>query len=166
MPAFRRNRGKARRDRLSIAWVCALVAYLGALYVVTLTGDGTGAGPRGNVVPFASIVSTWTDSVSPLIHRLIYLLGNLILLVPLAVAALIARPAIRGGRVVLICAIFAASIEIVQWLFIDGRAGDIDDVILNTLGVVIVVRVCGDRVRLVSSSPPLAASAGGGESLT
>lgn len=73
--------------------------------------------------------------------------GNLMLLAPLGVLLPVVSTRLRGPlRLALIGAMVSFSIEILQGLAVPGRAYDIDDVILNTAGVVLAYLLIGRKV--------------------
>ena len=142
------DRVPARRSASSRATLAAaLLLYVAALAAVTLLPEGQGTSPRGNVVPFASLLATWTDSDAPVATRATYLMGNLLLLSPLALLARLSGSRFGAGRFALGGAALSAGIELAQWLWIDGRAGDIDDALLNTAGAVAVWMALGPLAR-------------------
>jgi glycopeptide antibiotics resistance protein len=77
--------------------------------------------------------------------------GNLALLAPLGVLLPVVSTRLRGPlRLALVGAMASLAIETVQGAAVLGRAFDIDDVILNTAGVVLAYLLVGRRVsRLV-----------------
>lgn len=83
-------------------------------------------------------------------------LGNVIFFVPLGIAlALITWPSRRAASwrwalaVILMGAMFSIGVELGQ-LFVAGRATDVDDVILNTIGVVFGLVIARSAIAAVS----------------
>jgi glycopeptide antibiotics resistance protein len=73
--------------------------------------------------------------------------GNLALLAPLGVLLPVVSTRLRGPlRLALVGAMASLAIEIVQGSVVLGRAFDIDDVILNTVGVVLAYLLVGRKV--------------------
>lgn len=73
--------------------------------------------------------------------------GNLALLMPLGVLLPILFAGLRGFvRVTLAVAVISLGIESIQGLVIMGRAFDVDDVILNTVGAAIAYLLVGRRI--------------------
>ncbi|TDB83076.1 VanZ family protein [Actinomadura sp. KC216] len=73
--------------------------------------------------------------------------GNLALLMPLGVLLPIVWTTLRGPiRLALVTGVLSLAIETVQGAFVVGRAFDIDDVILNVIGVVIAYLLLGRRL--------------------
>lgn len=103
------------------------IAVLGVLFLTLGLANPGGGGV--NLVPFATI-SEQLRTLSPGM-AVFNLLGNVLVLAP---AAFLARPAWGWSwRTTGLAALaFSGAIEIAQGL--TGRAGDIDDVLLNTLG--------------------------------
>lgn len=73
--------------------------------------------------------------------------GNLMLLAPLGVLLpMIFRRLCGAVRVLVCCGLISLAIETIQGTLISGRAFDIDDVILNTLGAVGAYVLLGRRL--------------------
>ncbi|GAA1350337.1 VanZ family protein [Streptomyces beijiangensis] len=73
--------------------------------------------------------------------------GNLLLGVPFGVLLPVLIPKARGLlRVVLVTAVVMFCVEAAQGLLVEGRAFDVDDVILNTLGALIGYLLLGRRL--------------------
>jgi len=68
---------------------------------------------------------------------LIEFASNVVMFVPLGALAALSRP--RGGDRVALAACFglSASAELVQWLVLPNRTGDLRDVLANTVGAAI-----------------------------
>lgn len=117
----------------------ALLVYLVALWQLALTPAGSADTPalRGNLVPLASLRDQ-LDSVAPPGHRAYYIVGNLLMFTPPVVLAWVGWPRVRLRMVLLGVVVTSASVEGAQHAAVAGRAGDIDDVILNTLGAATV----------------------------
>ena len=112
---------------------------------------------RWNLVPFHTIVSYlkadgYAVSVSV---RAINLLGNVLVLVPFGVLLPLAFPKMQKWSRVFLCgSALILLIEVTQ--FFVGRAADIDDYILNILGVMLgyaLLRLCLYGVRSVRPVP-------------
>lgn len=130
-------------------WIVAavlIVVFLGVLAYVTLTPlpDATGQA-GGNTHPGWSI-RLYLDQ--PDIRTAIQELGgNLLLLTPLgALLPLLGRRFRNWFTVTLLSAAVSACIEVVQGVFIIGRAFDVDDVILNTAGALLAYLLIGRRM--------------------
>ena len=67
--------------------------------------------------------------------------SNLVMFVPLGALAALSRP--RGGDKVALAACFGLSVfaELIQWLVLPHRTGDLRDVLANTLGAAIGIVV-------------------------
>lgn len=73
--------------------------------------------------------------------------GNILLGVPFGVLLPVAWPRARGLlRICALTALVMALVEIMQGVFVQGRAFDIDDVILNTSGALIGYLLLGRRL--------------------
>ncbi|MDL4774694.1 MULTISPECIES: VanZ family protein [Thermomonosporaceae] len=138
--------------------VLAVVAALGALGVfcycafrLTLTPVDDNGQAGGNTDPGRSLRFYWG---APLKDALLQLGGNLALLAPLGVLLPVVAVRLRGPlRLVVVGALSSLAIELVQGLFVMGRAFDVDDLILNTAGVLLAYLLIGRRVsRMVRGS--------------
>lgn len=120
--------------------VVSTVLYLAALYMVTLTPDGPSRTVRVNLVPFRSIIETLTSPLS--IGGTAYvLLGNVLLLSPLAVILVWLFRVRRVAVGVAILASTSIAVEVLQSALRTGRSSDVDDLILNIAGGVVVYLV-------------------------
>jgi glycopeptide antibiotics resistance protein len=73
--------------------------------------------------------------------------GNLVLGVPFGLLLPVLAPRARGLiRVGLITAVVMTMVELVQGAVVEGRAFDVDDVILNTSGALIGYLLAGRRI--------------------
>jgi glycopeptide antibiotics resistance protein len=73
--------------------------------------------------------------------------GNIILLAPLGVLLPLIFTRLRGlFRITLVGALVSLAIETIQGTLIAGRAFDVDDIILNTLGVALAYLILGRRI--------------------
>lgn len=119
------------------------MGYSVALWRVTLTANGRAAPgfePASNVVPLHSLLGS--GSRAGIAHQGYYLIGNLLLLSPIpALWFLLTGRTMRILPAALLAAGVSAAIELVQWQLLPGRAGDIDDVILNTAGACVLAYV-------------------------
>ena len=137
---------RALRIALWVIAAAAVVVFLGVLAYVTLTPlPGATAQATGNTHPGWSI-RFYLDN--PDIRSVIIELGgNLLLLAPLGVLLPLLDPRLQHWyTVTLVCAVISAGIEVFQGLFVVGRAFDIDDLILNTVGALLAYLVIGRRL--------------------
>lgn len=73
--------------------------------------------------------------------------GNLLLGIPFGILAPVVAPRTRGPlRILLLTATVMLLVELVQGVMVEGRAFDIDDVILNTTGALIGYFILGRRM--------------------
>lgn len=125
-----------------------LYFYIIALVTVTLLPFRTflHSEPTANIVPvfntIRDMVNTSSDMKSFMMSFwIINILGNLLLLVPLAIIVPIIFEKCRSIKsIVLLCFFVSVTIEFIQYISMylgNARAVDIDDVILNTLGAII-----------------------------
>ena len=126
------------------------LALTGAVVVLlTLLPDGTGwewGAPLAELRWYA----TGLDSTATMLQ----LVGNLLLLSPLAALAVLRWPELRApGRLLLASGAAAATIELLQWLLPLGRVVSPLDVLLNTTGAVLI----GGLVLLLRDPAPAAA---------
>jgi hypothetical protein len=76
--------------------------------------------------------------------------GNLVLLAPLGILLPIVFLRLRSlPRIVIAGVLISAAVETVQGSFVSGRAFDIDDVLLNALGVVAAYLLAGRKIATV-----------------
>jgi glycopeptide antibiotics resistance protein len=130
----------------ALAVVTALVALAVFFYYafrLTLTPVEDNGQAGGNTDPGDSL-RFYLDQ--PLDKALLQVGGNLILLAPLGVLLPIASVRLRGPvRLLFVGALVSLAIETVQGLAVLGRAFDVDDVILNALGVLLAYAIAGRR---------------------
>ena len=126
----------------------ALAAAVVALLTLLPAGGGwTWGAPLAELRWYA----TGLDSTATMLQ----FTGNLLLLAPLAVLALLRWPALRGPGLVLASGATAAGIELLQWLLPLGRVVSPVDALLNATGAVVV----GGLVLLLRDSVPARARA-------
>lgn len=131
--------------------VLAVVAALGMLGVffyyafrLTLTPVEDAGQAGGNTDPGDSL-RFYLER--PLDEALRQVGGNLLLLAPLGVLLPVVSVRTRGPlRLLVTGALVSLGIEIVQGLAVIGRAFDVDDVILNAVGVLLTYVLIGRRV--------------------
>ena len=115
-----------------LPFIALLAAYLGVVLWLTLRA-GPGSSSPAYFVPF---VDTWSQIRDTGDHSALgEVVGNILLFIPLGYllpAAL--RPLRRINATVLAGLAITISIELLQWLLIEGRSPSIDDVIYNTIG--------------------------------
>lgn len=144
-PLWRGNRVRA----LTVGGQLLLAVAVVGILVVTMPVGGPPGG-EVNLVPGAGIQAQ-LSSANPSLG-LVNVIGNVLLFVP---AAALAGPVLgwTAARVVCVGASFSVAIEAVQLAV--GRSADVDDVLLNTLGVllgVLLASLAGRVVRLRSHS--------------
>ena len=118
---------------------------------LTLLPDGRGwswGAPLSELHWYA----TGLDSTTTVLQ----LVGNLLLLAPLAVLAVLRWPALRApGRLVLAAGATAAAIELLQWLLPLGRVVSPVDAMLNATGAVLAgLAVAGVRTSAPGARRP------------
>ncbi|MGW5355047.1 VanZ family protein [Streptomyces sp. NPDC004031] len=135
----------ARGLVLALAVVC-MVAFAVALARVTLVpSPASDSLAHTNLRPGASI-RAYLDQ--PDIHDTIKQLGgNVLLGVPFGILLPTLFPRTRGFlRVALLTALTMVLVETAQGSMVEGRAFDVDDVILNTVGALIGYLLLGHRL--------------------
>jgi glycopeptide antibiotics resistance protein len=126
-----RNRAPESGGRRSLAVNVALLASLSAILAVTL---GPTDDPHDvRLVPLSDIGDAFTPSLdgSLLLEDVL----NILLFVPLGAAL-----GLRGvslGKSVLTALALSSGVELAQAIIVTGRTTSVDDVLLNTLGVVV-----------------------------
>ncbi|WP_110945838.1 VanZ family protein [Streptomyces avicenniae] len=147
-PLFARHTWRAALARVLIlaSALVLMVAFAVALARVTLVPSPDSAALiHTNLRPGASIGTyldqpDWSDTVQQIG-------GNVLLGVPFGVLLPVLFPRIRGLlRVALFTALVMVMVETAQGLIVEGRAFDIDDVILNTTGALIGCLIVGRRL--------------------
>ncbi|TDD68277.1 VanZ family protein [Actinomadura rubrisoli] len=130
-----------------VAVVIALAVLGGFCYIafrLTLTPVRDNGQAGGNTDPGDSL-RFYMDR--PKKEALLQLGGNLALLAPMGVLLPVVSRGLRGPlRLAVVTGLFSLAIETVQGAFVIGRAFDIDDVILNVVGVVIAYFLLGRRL--------------------
>jgi len=119
-----------RRDAARILLRLALVGYVAALLVITLSGGRSSGGV--NLVPFAGI----TEELSNVNRELgvANIAGNVLLFVPLPILARLTW--VPSWPRAFACGVgLSVAIELVQ--LGAGRSADIDDVLLNSAGALL-----------------------------
>ncbi|MBW8482521.1 VanZ family protein [Actinomadura parmotrematis] len=139
--------------------LAALAAFGYMAYQLTLTPVHDNGWAVGNTHP-GHTLRFYTEQ--PPKQAILQIGGNLLLLAPLGVllpwASVRLRGPIRLGVIGFFVSLF---IESIQGLAVPGRAFDIDDVILNTIGVVVAYLLVGWKLSRVMrgrrrKSPPTA----------
>ncbi|MFE4851582.1 VanZ family protein, partial [Streptomyces sp. NPDC056689] len=130
---------------MAVGFVC-MVAFAVALAKVTLVPSPASVPlTHTNLHPGSSIrlyfnQPDWRDTIKQVG-------GNVVLGVPFGFLLPVIFPRTRGFvRVVLMTAFVMLTVEIAQGLLVDGRAFDIDDVILNAAGAFFGYLVLGRRL--------------------
>jgi glycopeptide antibiotics resistance protein len=118
----------------SRAAVVALGAYLALVLAVTMVP--VPGGPHElNLVPTEGIRRTYQDK--GFAFGTVQVVGNLLMLAPAGALLRFAFPRFRLRDGALAAAALSIGIELVQWQVAIGRAADIDDVWMNTLGAAV-----------------------------
>ena len=159
---------KHLRKLRRVAWLAAALVVLWLLSLTLRPGRHTN---EMNLVPFsqklpavACVLTPGCDGAWPSARFLfVDALGNLAVFVPLGMTLAAATWPLRRGqnpaprpsrrwwlRIVAAGCLFSLSIELIQ-LFIPGRATDVDDVILNTLGTAVGAVMTQGLHRLTSN---------------
>ncbi|MFG2005359.1 VanZ family protein [Spirillospora sp. NPDC048911] len=126
--------------------VLGLFSYVAFKLTLTPIHDNGQAG--GNTDPGRSL-RFYLDQ--PAKDALIQLGGNLMLLAPLGILLPVVSTRLRGPvRLFLIGGVVSLMIETTQGLLVQGRAFDVDDVILNAAGVVLAYLLIGRKVSHVA----------------
>jgi hypothetical protein len=135
----------ARAVVLAVAIVC-MVGFAVALAKVTLVpSPGSSALIHTNFRPGASI-RAYLDQ--PAMRDTVKQIGgNIVLGVPFGVLLPTLFPRVRGlVRVLAVTALVMVVVEVTQGVIVEGRAFDIDDVLLNTLGALLGYLLLGWRL--------------------
>lgn len=134
-----------------LAALAGLAVFFYYAFRLTLTPVEDNGQAGGNTDPGDSL-RFYMDQ--PVKDALLQVGGNLMLLAPLGVLLPVASVRLRGPvRLLLVGLLLSLSIETVQGLLVMGRAFDIDDVILNALGVMLAYALAGRRVSRTLRGP-------------
>jgi glycopeptide antibiotics resistance protein len=114
----------------------AIACYLVVAALLTLTPIGS-TPVEPNLVPGAGILATYRDA--GLAFAVSQVIGNLLLLAPIGFLLPFALPGIGFWPGVACALALSVAIELAQWLANAGRMGDIDDVMLNTVGAAVAM---------------------------
>ncbi|MFD5751199.1 VanZ family protein [Streptomyces sp. NPDC127033] len=130
---------------MGVAFVC-LVGFAAVLAELTLTPSPVSADMAGsNLRPGHSLRQYAEDYTFLAACKQIG--GNLLMGAPFGVILpLLMPPRHRMVRVVLLTAVVMALVELAQGAMVEGRAFDVDDVILNTSGALIAYLLLGRRI--------------------
>jgi glycopeptide antibiotics resistance protein len=80
--------------------------------------------------------------------------GNLMLFAPLGILLPVVFSRLRGPlRLAIVCGLISFMVEVTQGFAVQGRAFDIDDVILNTIGVVLAYLLVGRKLANLIRGP-------------
>ncbi|MFI0444234.1 VanZ family protein [Actinomadura sp. 6N118] len=125
-----------------------LAAFSYVAFQLTLTPIHDNGQAGGNTDPGRSL-RFYLDQ--PARDALIQLGGNLILLAPLGILLPVVSTRLRGPlRLFVVGGLISLAIETTQGMLVQGRAFDIDDVILNAAGVVLAYLLIGRKVSHVA----------------
>lgn len=116
--------------------VVVLVPYACVAGVLLFTPENTAYDGGVNLVPFATIGDAITLGYG---WSRIYLVLNLLLLVPFGIALGLTR--VRRGIAAAVLVGVSVAIEVVQFAIPGARASDIDDVLLNSFGAIVAMLV-------------------------
>ena len=108
----------------------ALAAWVAIVLLVTLTP--THAQHEVHLRPLQDVLAAFDPTLHVL--RLLGVIGNVVLFVPLG--AILRARGVERGRAVLYGLALSTAIELTQ-LAVPGRTTSVDDVLLNTVGVVL-----------------------------
>jgi glycopeptide antibiotics resistance protein len=115
------------------------IVYFALLYKLLLapTGRPFDQVRLVNLVPFKTITWYLTDSHTPLQQRVYELLGNILVLTPIGIFLALVLRRFSIWPVLAVGIGLSTSVEITQYLWLPGRAADVDDVICNAGGALV-----------------------------
>jgi glycopeptide antibiotics resistance protein len=115
------------------------IVYFGLLYKLLLARPGWPVDQVRlvNLVPFKTITWYLTDSHTPLQQRVYELLGNILVLTPIGIFLALVLRRFSIWPVLAVGIGLSTSVEITQYLWLPGRAADVDDVICNAGGALV-----------------------------
>lgn len=130
---------------MAVAFV-ALAGFAAVLAELTLTPSPASAGIAGSNLRVGHSLRQYAEDYT-FLSACKQIGGNLLMGAPFGVILpLLMPPRYRMVRVVLLTAVVMSLVELAQGAMIEGRAFDIDDVILNTSGALIGYLVLGRRL--------------------
>jgi glycopeptide antibiotics resistance protein len=129
------------------AAIALLGLYLAVMLYLTLL-FWPGDHPPPNLIPFRSMASDFRHGGRDLIVNFV---GNIVALIPLGILIPSARRGpTRAWHVAMVAMLFSGGIEVTQYAS-GRRTGDVDDVILNTLGALLGYAILRGSGRLLTS---------------
>jgi glycopeptide antibiotics resistance protein len=116
------------------------VAYFGVLYQLLLhpTVSMPGHSRPLNLVPFRTIRTYFVDNPEPLRQRMYQFIGNLLVFAPISAFCAVALRRLTVVPILLVSFTLSTLVETLQYVLWTWRSADIDDVICNTCGAVLV----------------------------
>jgi glycopeptide antibiotics resistance protein len=138
---------RSRVKRLVIALLG--VVYLGVLYQLLLhpTASVPGHTRPLNLVPFQTIRTYFVDNPAPLRQRMYQFIGNLFVFAPISVFCALTSRRLTILPILLVSAVLSSTVETLQYVLWTWRSADIDDVLCNTCGAVLVYVVVAFALR-------------------
>jgi len=114
------------------------IIYFGLLYKFLLTPTVPSFNHLRpvNLVPFRTIAQNLTDGGTPISHRALELVGNILVLAPIGAFFALKMRRFRLWLVTIIGVGVSAAFEITQYLRWTWRVADVDDVICNSSGAI------------------------------
>jgi len=154
--ALARRRSEARSGhacRVTIRALLATYAFALAWWTIILANPNEDGVRHANLIPFREITRSLTNHEAG--YGVLNFWGNIVAFVPVGVLALLAIR--RGRRLAWLIAlasgtVLSAALEVAQYTV--GRSADIDDVILNTVGVGLGVTLALAAVRGIRRANP------------
>lgn len=153
-----------KRKELAVALLLYAVLAFYVLLLVLILFRQHHSARSFNLIPLRGIISYLTgidlvtgDTDPTFMRGLAFsnLLGNIVIFIPLGVYVTLLHKRKEIWRNTLMIAAVSAVVEILQFAFLFG-IGDIDDVILNTLGGLIGVLLCKGIYQICKNDAPKA----------
>jgi len=132
---------KTQKLYYRIGFICSVIFILGITCYTDIIAENFSLSKlfqvgNKNFIPVANLISMSIMAVSGNLNSIINILGNVALFVPVG---FFWKGLPKSGHVVLKGALLSLAIEIFQSVF--ARAADVDDILLNTLGCFIGVKL-------------------------
>ncbi len=152
--AWHARRGRMHRAmRMAVADALLVMSVLVILRVTLPSTDPPNELDPWTWMPFEDLIRAWpSDRARAII--LGQMGANVLLFVPFGLALVLRERRVPLWRVTLVSAAFSIGIEVLQGLASNGRAADVTDVLMNTLGGIcgwVLGRALLDIVRQVRS---------------
>ncbi len=135
-----------RKRMNKVSYIIALVIYIIMFFNLTIFGRRVNWYNRYNLIPFKTIIGYWNF---PDFHNItVNILGNIIILMPVQFLIMKIFDIKKFRNSIIIAISLSLSIEIIQLISHTG-VFDVDDIILNVLGMPIIYAIIKDNHKIL-----------------